>query len=271
MIRRLCAGVLGAVVIAVLGYAHPAAAHVTVDPGVAVQGGYARVVFRVPNERDDASTVKVEVRLPEAHPVAAVRTMPVPGWKTAVKTRTLATPIERHGVKVNVVVSHLTWTAASKQAAIAPGQFLEFPVSLGPLPETATMVFPAVQTYSNREVVQWAEEPTGGEEPEHPAPVLTLAKPPNGNAAVPTGVTDRGTAAAPAATESDRDGGTPLWLGLVALPAALVALSLGGLAYLRTREVDEEDFDDEPDDELESDDEAEPEPPVRTPRRPSPK
>ena len=35
------------------------------------------------------------------------------------------------------------------------------------------MVFKALQTYSDGNVVRWIEEPVdGGEEPEHPAPVL---------------------------------------------------------------------------------------------------
>ncbi|CAM5605017.1 membrane protein [Streptomyces badius] len=44
------------------------------------------------------------------------------------------------------------------------------------LPEDADqLVFKAIQTYDNKEVVRWIEEPTeGGEEPDSPAPVLKL-------------------------------------------------------------------------------------------------
>ncbi len=61
MTRRLYAALVVAVALT-LGVAAPAAAHVTVEPRDAVQGGYARVAFRVPNERDNASTTRVEVR-----------------------------------------------------------------------------------------------------------------------------------------------------------------------------------------------------------------
>lgn len=38
------------------------------------------------------------------------------------------------------------------------------------------MIFKAIQTYDNKEVVRWIEEPkAGGEEPDSPAPVLALS------------------------------------------------------------------------------------------------
>ena len=91
------------VVVVALGIAGPAFAHVTVNPNAATQGGYGRVAFRVPNESDTASTVKLEVNLPEDAPVASVSTMPVPGWTVAVQRRTLATPLTVHGSQVTDV------------------------------------------------------------------------------------------------------------------------------------------------------------------------
>ena len=64
----------------VLAVAGPAAAHVTVNPSTATQGGYTKVTFRVPNESDEASTTKLEVNLPADAPVASVSLKPVPGW-----------------------------------------------------------------------------------------------------------------------------------------------------------------------------------------------
>jgi periplasmic copper chaperone A len=51
-------------------------------------------------------------------------------------------------------------------------------VSVGPLPsDVDSLVFKALQTYDNGEVVRWIEEETpGGAEPERPAPVLKLTK-----------------------------------------------------------------------------------------------
>jgi uncharacterized protein YcnI len=53
--------------IAIVATAPLAAAHVTVNPGEAPKGGFAKLAFRVPNERDDAGTTAVEVNLPEDH------------------------------------------------------------------------------------------------------------------------------------------------------------------------------------------------------------
>ncbi len=172
---------VGGVVVA-LGIAGPAFAHVTVNPNSATQGGYGRVAFRVPNESDTAATVKLEVNLPEDAPVASVSTMPVPGWTVAVEKRTLSTPLTVHGSQVTEVVGKLTFTAAAG-GGVKPGEFQEFPVSMGPLPEKDQMIFKVLQTYSDGEISRWIDEPVeGGEEPENPAPVLKLAKSTDGAA-----------------------------------------------------------------------------------------
>ncbi|PZG00157.1 YcnI family copper-binding membrane protein [Micromonospora deserti] len=218
---------LGAV--AVLGFAAPASAHVTVNPREATQGGYGRFAFRVPNESDTASTTKLEVVLPENAPVGSVSTMPVPGWTVTVEKRRVDPPVEVHGSQLSEAVSKLTWTATG-DAAVKPGQFQEFPVSMGPLPAVDRMVFKALQTYSDGTVVRWIEEPApGAEEPESPAPVLTLtaaspSAPPTGNAAVVE------------ADDDDTEGGAlAVGLGVAGLVAGAAGLLLGGAAFLRTR------------------------------------
>ncbi|GHH10084.1 YcnI family protein [Streptomyces rubradiris] len=161
---------------AVLALSVPAFAHVTVQPeGTAAKGGYAVVNVKVPNERDDASTTKVELSLPADHPIASVMPQPVPGWKATVTKAKLDKPLTMHGEKIDEAVSKVTWTADGK--GIEPGFFQKFPLSLGALPEnTDQLVFKALQTYSNKEVVRWIEVPQEGQdEPESPAPVLKLA------------------------------------------------------------------------------------------------
>ncbi|MFV2113656.1 YcnI family protein [Micromonospora sp. LOL_025] len=221
---------LGAVATAVLGFAAPASAHVTVNPQEATQGGYGRFAFRVPNESDTASTTKLEVVLPENAPVGSVSTMPVPGWTVAVEKRKVDPPVEVHGSQLSEVVSKLTWTA-SGNAGVKPGEFQEFPVSMGPLPQVETMVFKALQTYSDGNVQRWIEEPLpGGEEPESPAPVLALTAAPPSTA--PTGT------AAPQADDDDDDAesdGAATGLAVAGLVAGVGGLVLGGLAFARTR------------------------------------
>ena len=63
------------------------------------------------------------------------------------------------------------WTAPRLRSA-----FAEFDISVGPVPDVPSISFIAVQTYSDGTVVNWADPtPPGGAEPEHPAPVLTIA------------------------------------------------------------------------------------------------
>lgn len=151
-----------------------ALAHVTVNPREATGGGYAKLAFRVPNERDDAGTTKLEVNLPADHPFASVSVRPQAGWAYTVDRKKLDTPIKVHDNEISEVVSKITWTGGK----ILPGEFNEFEVSVGPLPGDAdSITFKALQTYSNGEIVRWIEEATpGGSEPERPAPVLKLTK-----------------------------------------------------------------------------------------------
>ncbi len=212
---------LAAVATAVLGLAGPASAHVTINPQEAAQGGYGRFAFRVPNESDTASTARVEVVLPENAPVGSVSTMPVAGWTVRVQKRKVDPPIDVHGSQLTEAVATVTWTAAAG-GGVKPGEFQEFPVSMGPLPQVDRMVFKVLQTYSDGDVSRWIEEPTPGqEEPEDPAAVLTLT------AASPA-------ASAPGGDDEDSDPGATA-LGVAGLVAGLAGLILGGLAFLRTR------------------------------------
>ncbi|MFI2711993.1 YcnI family protein [Micromonospora sp. NPDC018662] len=222
---------LAAVTATLLGLAGPASAHVTINPKEGTQGGYGRFAFRVPNESDTASTVKVEVNLPANAPVGSVSTMPVPGWTVAVEKRKVDPPVEVHGSQLTEAVSKLTFTAAPN-GGVKPGEFQEFPVSMGPLPQVDTMAFKVLQTYSDGNVSRWIEEPApGAAEPENPAPVLTLAA---GEASAAPG------ASAPAVAADDDDdddagSGTATAFGVAGLVAGLAGLVLGGLAFARTR------------------------------------
>ncbi|WP_069759696.1 YcnI family protein [Streptomyces sp. LUP47B] len=163
---------------AVIVLSSPAFAHVSVAAeGTAAKGGYAVVDFKVPNERDNASTTKLEVNFPTDHPLASVMPEPMAGWKIEVTKSKLAKPLELHGEQITEAVSKVTWTAATKDSGIPTGYFEKFPVSIGALPENADeLVFKAIQTYSNKEVVRWIEvQEDGAEEPETPAPVLALS------------------------------------------------------------------------------------------------
>ena len=176
--------VLGAsaVVVATVALPGTAQGHVTVQPGSAEGGSFSVVAFRVPNERDDASTTRLRVVLPKDHPIGSVQTTPVPGWSVSTTTRHLSQPIDMFGQKLDTVVSQVTWSATN--GGIKPGQFQDFDLSLGVLPASGQLQFKALQTYSSGEQVNWNEVSTDPSvEPEHPAPTLTLtAAAPEGSA-----------------------------------------------------------------------------------------
>lgn len=233
---------------AMLVVAAPAAAHVTVNPREATQGGFARLDFRVPNERSDDATTQLEVHFPEDAPIPSVSTAPMPGWRVEVTRRTLDEPIEGgHDTTITEVVGVVTWTAEDETTAIQPGQFGEFGVSLGPLPEVDELFFPALQTYASGDVVRWIELPEDGDELEHPAPRLTLvpAEPDPGSTEPAAGTEDPPAAEDPPAGEGSAAGGDSstgtrlglagLLAGLAGLLAGLAGVALGGAAFVRTR------------------------------------
>ncbi|MEV7795329.1 YcnI family protein [Streptomyces sp. NPDC087512] len=229
--------------IAVLALSVPAFAHVSVQPqGPAAKGGYAVVDFKVPNERDDASTTKLEVNLPADHPLASVMPQPVPGWKVEVTKSKLDKPLESHGEKLTEAVTKVTWTAEGK--GIEPGYFQKFPLSVGALPEdTDELVFKAIQTYSNKEVVRWIEVPQEGqEEPDKPAPVLALSAAEDdahGAAGAKAGAESTSadgkneTAAAASGDSGDSSDTTARVLGVVGIVVGAAGVAYGVLAGRR--------------------------------------
>jgi uncharacterized protein YcnI len=194
------------VLIAMLLTAPVAGAHVTLQPTKLEPGGFARLDVRVPNERDKADTTKVEVQFPPGF--FFLNYEPKPGWTIKVTREKLARPAEVFGQKITEQVKLVSITSRDRREGIAPGQFLDFGLSGGPVPGKPgqTLTFKALQTYSNGEIVRWiAPDP----EAETPAARVTL-------------VSDRPPAPAAAATDGDDDSST----------LAVIALVVGGLGLL---------------------------------------
>jgi uncharacterized protein YcnI len=225
---------IGAAVAAILVLPGLAQAHVSVQPGTVQGGGFSVVAFRVPNERDDASTTQVRVTLPKDQPIGSVQTTQVRGWKVTTASRQLEKPIEMFGEKLNSVVSEVTWTATS--GGIRPGQFQDFQLSLGQLPESGSMVFNAVQTYSTGDKVNWNQiSADPSVEPEHPAPVLTITPAANGAApAEQAGQPGHDEQVRPAAQSNSASASTlPLAVSGVALIVSVIAAMLAWRAGRR--------------------------------------
>ena len=163
---------VGALTLAGLAIAATASAHVTVSPTSLPQGSTAELTFKVPNEESKANTVELQLQIPTAYPIAQVLAKPVPGWKITEHTVTLAKPLTTDDGTFTSAVDEIDWTGGS----IPPGEYQDFQISVDPLPtDTTQLVFKAVQTYSNGDVVRWIDLSTSSDsDPEHPAPVLTL-------------------------------------------------------------------------------------------------
>lgn len=198
--------------------ASTAFAHVTVNPKTATAGSYTALTFRVPTESDTASTVSIAVTLPTDHPFPSVSARQMPGWTATMTKVTLDPPVTEGRFTLEEAVSTVTWTA-DDGVGIKPGEFAEFALSVGPVPDVPAITFPSAQTYSDGTVVDWDEiSDDGGSEPEHPAPVLTVAA---ADAAPSSAATD---GAGPDPSSSGTTDTTAQVLGLAALILAAIAL-----------------------------------------------
>jgi len=213
--RRTAAAALGAALL--VGLPTAADAHVRVIPDSTEAGSWTAMTFRVPNESADAQTVEVSVELPTDTPLLSVSTRPVPGWTATVERAALPEPLDLHGSTVTEAPVRVTWRADAG-AGIGDGEFEEFRISAGPLPDEpgTRIVLPAAQTYSDGTVVRWDEVADGDEEPAHPAPQLVLTAPPEGDEAEDTAAD---TASADGVARAL--GGAGLGLGMVAVALAL--------------------------------------------------
>jgi uncharacterized protein len=132
------------------------------------------------------------------------------------------------------VVTRIVWTASG--AGIAPDEFDEFEVSAGPLPETDQLVFKALQTYADGEVVRWIEEAEeGAEEPEHPAPVLALAATEQEGAGSAPVVAEDAAPETEQVASTEAADGTATTLAGAALAVAVLAVAGAAVAVVRTR------------------------------------
>lgn len=78
------------------------------------------------------------------------------------------------GTIVTGAPARVVWTA-DPGTKLARGQFQDFVLSVGPMPDTGRIAFPTTQTYSDGTVVRWNEATTSsGAEPDRPAPVLYI-------------------------------------------------------------------------------------------------
>lgn len=220
--RSACAALLAAFALPAV-----AGAHVTIQPEQAEAGAYVVQSIRVPNERDDAATTKVEVQLPDGF--ASLSYAPVPGWRVTVQRAKLATPIQTEDGEVTEAVRQITWTAQG-DGGIEPGQFIDFPISVK-IPEGEDeLTFKALQTYEGGEVVRWI----GAPDSDKPAPVLTVTdgEDQDLHSEQTQEAAPSATAAPPSEDEEDDDEDN---LAVIALAVGALGLAAGALGLVTAR------------------------------------
>jgi uncharacterized protein YcnI len=188
-------------------FAGVASAHVTVGPKETSQGKYEMFTVKVPSEKEEVTTTKIEVQIPED--VNITRFEPKPGW-------TYETQKDESGK-----ITSVTWTAEND--GLSATEFGQFNMNGKVGDEVTEIVWKAYQTYSDGSVVEWA----GAEDSEHPAS-LTVVNPADASAhGHGEKTTDKDASSEEKVTEEVKEtsaSNTPLYLSIAALVAGLIAL-----------------------------------------------
>lgn len=190
-----------------------AAAHVVASIDGGGPGEWGLITLRVPTE-GEVTTTKVEVRIPDDVQIRSVLAQPVPGWKLEVAKRPADPPMSKDdGTPVNEIVRSVTWTATGP--GIPPGQFDDFALDAGPLPDVDTLTLPTVQFFADGTSREWNQPASEGTDPESPVPSVAVR------------------VSADAAPSSD-GGMTPV-IAWTALGFAIIAVALGVYAVDQAR------------------------------------
>jgi uncharacterized protein YcnI len=176
LLRNRRSVALLAAAVATVAVALPAAAHITIPESGVPAGGSAVIHFRVPHGCEGAATDTIEVQLPDG--VVSGQPEYIPGW--TVETEMVESePYERFGETLTERVGVIRWSGGS----LPDLAYLDFGVRATFLAdEGAVIAFPVVQRCGDAEEA-WIE-PTveGEEEPEFPAPTVTVGPPVEGQA-----------------------------------------------------------------------------------------
>lgn len=124
-------------------FAGGASAHVTVQPQETSQGSYEVFTVRVPSEKEDAQTTKVEVKFPEE--VNITRFEAKPGWTYEVQKDDTGK------------ITSAAWTTEGE--GLTGSEFVQFNIQGKVGDEATELVWKAYQTYSDGSTVEWIGAP----------------------------------------------------------------------------------------------------------------
>ncbi|MBM7516688.1 YcnI family copper-binding membrane protein [Nocardioides nitrophenolicus] len=221
---------LGATTLGLLVATAPAAgAHVTVTPSTTAAGASAVLTFAVGHGCDGSPTTAITIRMPEE--IVAVTPTVNAGWEVRKEMEPLATPVsDGHGGEYTERVAQVVYTA---DTPLPEGYRDTFALSLRlPEQEGARVAFPVVQACAEGETAWVQTYAEGEDEPDSPAPFVTVG-------AADPAEAGHGTGHTAAVVESDGDeedaaGGTGA-VGWLALALGALGLAAGGAALARSR------------------------------------
>jgi hypothetical protein len=215
-----------------LSVAGPASAHVEaeVSEGARAGGDPVTVDFSAEAERPSAGIAAVKTQLPAGVLPEWVSLESGPaGW-------TLATTADGYTVT---------------GPALAPGTDAKYTIRIGQLPaDTTTYAFKTLVDYTDGSEDAWIEDtPAGGPEPDHPAPVVTVAAAPSTSSAASSGSSSGSSSAAsdpttpaatpaspqPAAASSDSGSSTGAVVGTVVAVVAVALVAVAVVLRMRRR------------------------------------
>jgi len=221
MIRRLIA-LPALTLLALVGLASAASAHVNIDPEEVTGGSTTTVTLSFHHGKDGAATTGLEVLLPDG--VTLVDVPEVEGWTSA----------------VDETAGTVTWSGGS----VADGEEGAFPVEVAIPNEDGELLFKTIQSTEAGDLA-WIEEEEGHEEGSYPAPRLTVVADPSAPGGddgttsstedeAETTTTERRLPGTTLEAEQRDDGSSSLapWL-IGAGVAAVVAIGVGGYVLKR--------------------------------------
>ncbi|MGZ4714088.1 MAG: DUF1775 domain-containing protein [Acidimicrobiia bacterium] len=212
MIRKSMVAV-AIVAVGVFVLAGIAGAHVEIAPdGKVAADGTIKATLSVPNECEGSETQSLDLNFPATPALTQVTVAPVAGFTFANTTDPATSGVTK-----------LTITGAVKGS-----DEKKFSLTLGAIPAGVdTLKFTALQDCADGTVIRWVEPtPPGGQEPEHPAPVLEISSKSSG------GETSSTTAAAKKSS-SDDSSSTGIIIGVI---AAVVVIGAGAFALTRRKQ-----------------------------------
>jgi periplasmic copper chaperone A len=144
---------------AIGAWAMPVFSHVSLETMKAPAGSTYKAVFQVGHGCQGSPTTGISVQIPAGFQGA--KPYPKAGWALETRLAKLARPYDNHGKQVSEDVTTVSWTAASKEAALPEAYFDEFMLR-GRLPDAAgPMWFKVLQTCTSGSA-NWSEVPAPG-------------------------------------------------------------------------------------------------------------